>query len=75
MDERLSLEQLLEGYTANGAYQLRQESALGSIEVGKLADLVVLENNLFDVDRHEIWQTKPSAVLMEGKVVQGALPE
>ncbi len=74
-DERLSLEQLVEGYTTNGAYQLRREIDLGSILVGKLADLVVLDDDLFEVDRHEIWKTKPSAVVMEGKVIHGALPD
>ncbi len=74
-DERLSLKQLVEGYTTNGAYQLRRENDLGSIEVGKLADLVVLDNDLFDVDQYEIWKTKPSAVVMEGKVIQGSLPD
>jgi predicted amidohydrolase YtcJ len=75
VDERLSREQLLEGYTRNGAYQLRMENDLGSIEVGKLADLVVLEGDLFEVDPHEIWKTKPSAVMMEGKIIQGSLPD
>jgi hypothetical protein len=74
-DERLSLEQLIEGYTRNGAYQLRREDDLGSIEVGKLADLVVIDNDLFEVDRYEIWKTKPSAVMMEGEVIQGSLPD
>ena len=74
-DERLSLEQLIVGYTKNGAYQLRNEKALGSIEVGKLADLVVLDNDLFEVDPYEIWKSQPSAVMMAGEVVQGSLPE
>jgi len=74
-NERLSLEQSIEGYTLNGAYQLRMEDAIGSIEVGKLADLVVLEKNLFEVDRYEIWKVKPSTVMMEGEVIQGSLPE
>ena len=75
INERLSLEQLIEGYTQNGAYQLRLENKLGSIEEGKLADFVVLNKNIFEVDPHEIWKLKPSAVVMEGKVIQGALPE
>jgi predicted amidohydrolase YtcJ len=75
VNERLSLEQLIEGYTRNGAYQLRMENEVGSIEKGKLADFIVLEKNIFEVDRYEIGKVKPSAVVMEGKVIQGALPE
>jgi len=75
INERLSLVQLLEGYTQNGAYQLRLEDRLGSIETGKLADFVILNKNLFEVDPFEISKLKPSAVVMEGKVTQGAFPE
>jgi len=74
-DEQLSIDQLIAGYTQSGAYQLRMENQIGSIETGKLADLVVLNNNLFDIDRYEIWKVKPVAVLMEGAIIQGALPE
>ncbi len=75
IDERLSLEQLLEGYTQNGAYQLRLEDKLGSIEKGKLADFVILNQDLFEADPYDIWKLKPSAVVMEGRVIQGSLPE
>jgi predicted amidohydrolase YtcJ len=71
--ERLSIEQLIVGYTRNGAYQMRMENSIGSIETGKLADLIVLDDNLFDIDSDEIWKVKPAAVVMEGKTVQGAL--
>jgi len=74
-NEQLSIEQLIVGYTRNGAHQLRMENQIGSIEKGKLADLVVLSDNLFDIDRYEIWKVKPVAVLMEGAIIQGALPE
>ena len=75
IDERLTLEQLVKGYTTNGAYQLRREYDLGSIEAGKIADLVVLDKNVFEIDPYEIWQTRPSAVMMEGQVIQGSLPD
>jgi predicted amidohydrolase YtcJ len=74
-NERLSIEQLIAGYTQNGAYQLRMENEIGSIETGKLADLVVLNDNLFDIDSDKIWKVKPAAVLMEGEVIQGALAD
>ncbi len=73
--ERLTIEQLIAGYTKNAAYQMRMESQIGSIETGKLADLLVLDENLFDLDSNEIWKVKPAAVLMEGEVIHGALPE
>jgi hypothetical protein len=73
-NERLSLEALVKGYTRSGAYQLRMDAKLGSIEVGKLADLVVLDKNLFEMDRYEISNLSPSAVLIEGRVVSGKLP-
>ena len=73
--ERLSIEQLIAGYTRNAAYQLRMENQLGSIETGKMADILLLDENLFDLDGSEIWKVKPAAVLMEGEVIQGALPE
>ena len=48
--ERLPLELLVKGYTLNGAYQRRMEDDLGSIEVGKISDLVVLGQDLFATD-------------------------
>ncbi len=75
ISERLSREQLVQGYTQNGAYQLRLEDQVGSIEVGKMADFVVLDQNLFEVVPEEISATKPTAVVMEGKLMQGAFPE
>jgi len=73
--EQLNIEQLIAGYTQNAAYQMRMESQIGSIETGKMADLLVLDENLFDLDSNEIWKVKPAAVLMEGEIIQGALPE
>jgi predicted amidohydrolase YtcJ len=72
--DRLSLEELIRGYTINGASQLRMNQDIGSIEVGKLADLVVLDRNLFEIDRYAISEATPEAVLMEGEVIHGRLP-
>ena len=72
--DRLSLEEIIKAYTIAGATQLRMNEDIGSIEVGKLADLVVLDRNLFEIDRYEIAEATPEAVLMEGEVIHGRLP-
>jgi predicted amidohydrolase YtcJ len=72
--ERLRLEDLVRGYTLNGAFQLRRDRDLGSIEVGKSADLVVLNKNLFDIGAYEIHTVAPLAVLLEGRLISGTLP-
>jgi predicted amidohydrolase YtcJ len=74
ISDRLPLEDLIVGYTIGGATQLRMNKDIGSIEVGKLADLVVLDRNLFEIDRYEIGEATPEAVVMEGEVIHGRLP-
>ncbi len=73
-NERLSVEDMIRGYTLHGAAQLGLENDLGSIEVGKVADLVVLDRNLFETPPNQIKTARPTAVLMEGKLVSGTIP-
>ena len=73
-NERLSVEDMIRGYTLNGAAQLGLDNELGSIQVGKVADLVVLDRNLLEVLPSQIRSTRPTAVLMEGKLISGSLP-
>jgi predicted amidohydrolase YtcJ len=71
---QLSLEYLLQGYTLNGAVQLRLADQLGSIEAGKKASLVVLDADPIEVPDDEIQNVQPTAVLFEGRVIHGSLP-
>jgi predicted amidohydrolase YtcJ len=73
-NERLSIENMIRGYTINGATQLGMEDDLGSIEVGKSADLVVLDRNIFESLPTQIRFARPTVVLMEGTVISGSLP-
>ena len=73
--ERLRLDSLVDGYTRNAAFQLRRADQLGSIEVGKRADLVVLDRNLFESDRYDIHKVRPVSVWLDGKQVHGELPQ
>ena len=52
--ECISVADVIKGYTINNAYQMRREKVLGSIEVGKYADLTIFNENLFEIDPHEI---------------------
>ena len=67
--ERLDLEPLIRGYTIDAAYQLHMENEIGSIEVGKKADLVILDRNLFEIDPYEIHQAQVVMTVMDGEVV------
>ena len=72
-DERITLDEAIAGYTINAAFANFLDSDTGSIEVGKFADLVVLEKNLFDLDASAISEAGVVATLMEGEVVYGEL--
>lgn len=66
--QRLSLDEALLANTLGAAFQLRLEESVGSIEVGKKADLVVLDKNLFEIPEHEIAQTRVLLTLMNGRI-------
>jgi predicted amidohydrolase YtcJ len=64
---------LLEGYTINAARQLVVDDRMGSIEVGKLANLVVLGEDPFLVEAERLGAVPVDAVVFEGNVVRGSL--
>jgi len=74
-DERLPIDTLLRGYTINGAYQLGVEKDLGSIEVGKLADMIVLEKNLFKQKNSDIHNNQVLLTVMDGNIVYDAMKD
>lgn len=70
---KLSRDVLLYGSTINGATQLHWENIMGSLETGKLANLVVLSDDYFEVEPFEISKIKCEAVMFEGKILKGEL--
>ena len=68
-EQAITLEQALRIYTLNGAKALKLEQQTGSIEVGKLADIIVLNQNLFEIPAERISDTQVEMTLFEGKVV------
>ena len=73
LSAKLSLENLLKGYTINAAKQLRIDDVTGSIEVGKRANFNIYGENLFEVDPFEFKDVMPEAVIFEGNVISGEI--
>jgi hypothetical protein len=74
-EERINLPEAIAAFTINAAYTNRSDKQTGSVEVGKLADLVVLDRNLFAIPPGEISDTQALVTLFEGKAVHGDLGE
>jgi predicted amidohydrolase YtcJ len=70
---RLPLDAAIEAYTLGGARQLGQASRLGSLEVGKRADFLILDDNPFEVDINQLHKVVPRAVVVGGAVESGSL--
>jgi len=68
-NERLSLAAMIEAYTINAAWLMHHENITGSIEVGKRADIVVLDRNLFDIPVTEINEAQVVETLLDGETV------
>ncbi len=71
-EERIPLPDAIAAYTIRGAYLDFSEKDTGSIEVGKLADLVVLDKNLFELTPYRIYEAKVLLTLLEGREVYRA---
>ncbi|MCU1240872.1 MAG: hypothetical protein JWO71_1598 [Candidatus Acidoferrum typicum] len=71
-EQRLSVGETVRGYTLGAAYAGHREKTEGSIEPGKLADLIIVSQNIFEVDPHRISQTKVLTTIVGGRVVYQA---
>jgi len=67
--ERVGLAAILAAYTIDAAWAAREEVIDGSIEIGKAADLVVLDRNLFRIDVLELHQARVLLTLLDGEPV------
>jgi N-acyl-D-aspartate/D-glutamate deacylase len=68
-DQRVDLETAIEIVTINGAHTLGLEVINGSIEVGKDADFIVLDQNLFEIPVEKIIKAKVLQAVLQGKTV------
>ncbi len=72
-EERIDLETAIVAFTINAAFVNKHEDETGSIETGKLADLIVIDKNLFEMEPEDISETKVLLTLFGGEPVYGEM--
>jgi hypothetical protein len=70
-EEKITLSEAIEAYTLGAAFAEFQENEKGSITPGKLADMVILSDNIFDLKPEAIRNVKVETTIVGGKVVYG----
>ena len=70
-EDKLSLQEAIKAATINNAWLMNKENEFGSIAQGKSADFVILDENLFDVEEHEISQVEVLATYYRGRQTYG----
>ena len=68
-DKALTRKQVLRAITMNSSYELHQDAKTGSLEVGKLADFIVLDRNFFEIPAEQIADIKVLTTIVGGHVV------
>jgi len=68
-EQRLTVAQAVDAYTLGAAFAGRREKTEGSLEVGKLADLIIVSQNIFDINPRKIASTKVVATMVGGRLV------
>jgi len=73
-EQKISVAEAIHAYTVGSAYASFEEKIKGSLEAGKLADLVVLSRDILQIDAKEIPDTKVVATMVGGRIVSCADP-
>ena len=71
-EHKLSREEALEMYTTNAAWLGFEENLKGSIEKGKLADMVILSEDIMTMPEKDVWKAVPLQTIVGGKIVYSA---
>jgi predicted amidohydrolase YtcJ len=70
-EQKISVEEAIRAYTASCAYAEFAEKEKGTLETGKLADIVVLSQDLFKINPNDIEKTRVVTTIVGGKIVRG----
>jgi len=70
--QKLPLSDAIYAYTMGGAYAMHREKDEGSLEAGKLADLILVSQNIFEADPHKIAETTVLLTIVGGRIVHDA---
>jgi len=68
-EQKITLDEALRAYTTGGAYASFEEDLKGTLEVGKLADVVVVDRDLFEIAPEEIRDAHITATIVGGRIV------
>jgi predicted amidohydrolase YtcJ len=71
-EQKISVEEAVRAYTVGSAFAEFQENVKGTITPGKLADLVILSRDIFQIDAKEIEKANVLMTLLDGRVVYEA---
>ncbi|GAB2678265.1 amidohydrolase [Aliiglaciecola aliphaticivorans] len=67
--QALSLQQAFKGFTIDAAYAAHQEKIIGGLTTGKWADFILIDRDIFEIDKKEIWKTNVLETWLAGKRV------
>jgi len=67
--EALTLDQAFRGFTLDAAYAGHMEDTLGTLTPGKWADFILVDQDIFTIDKKDIWKTQVQATYIAGKNV------
>jgi predicted amidohydrolase YtcJ len=68
-EQKISVYEAIKAYTINAAYASFEENIKGSLSVGKLADLVILDKNIVEIEPGDIRNTKVLMTILGGKII------